>query len=384
MSTTAVSTPRLRYAAIVADGLELDWRDGDGPRRVPWMWLRDHCTCPRCLHPETRQRQLDTFTIAPDVRGRELRLDPRGNWVDVAWDDHDGAARYPSKLLACGEGAAVDVGSAPGRVSWHGSTFSTGLPGVDYAAVLADDQALLAYLEKIERIGFCLARGCPATPEATRALAERIAYVRKTVFGEVWDWSADRLLHADTAYTRLAVRLHTDGTYVHDAPGLQMLHCLAFEGTGAESILVDGLRVAERLARDHPRAFRLLTTVKVPGQYLEAGVSLRASRPVIRLGDGGEVAQISYNNHDRAPFRLPAETMAEFYQALRAFHAEIENPALQLRFRLQPGEPLIFDNWRLLHGREAFEGRRRMTGCYLNREDFESRLRVLRGTAETF
>lgn len=34
-------------------------------------------------------------------------------------------------------------------------------------------------------------------------------------------------------------------------------------------------------------------------------------------------------------------------------------------------------HWRLSHGRFAFQGQRHMVGCYLNREDFESRLRLL-------
>jgi trimethyllysine dioxygenase len=32
----------------------------------------------------------------------------------------------------------------------------------------------------------------------------------------------------------------------------------------------------------------------------------------------------------------------------------------------------------VLHGRAAFQGERRLCGAYLNREDFESRLRILR------
>jgi trimethyllysine dioxygenase len=39
---------------------------------------------------------------------------------------------------------------------------------------------------------------------------------------------------------------------------------------------------------------------------------------------------------------------------------------------------LLFDNWRVLHGRAAYQGARRLCGTYLNREDFESRLRLLR------
>jgi trimethyllysine dioxygenase len=39
---------------------------------------------------------------------------------------------------------------------------------------------------------------------------------------------------------------------------------------------------------------------------------------------------------------------------------------------------LLFDNWRVLHARDAYTGYRRLSGVYLNKEDVESRLRVLR------
>jgi trimethyllysine dioxygenase len=39
---------------------------------------------------------------------------------------------------------------------------------------------------------------------------------------------------------------------------------------------------------------------------------------------------------------------------------------------------VLFDNWRLLHARDAYSGYRRLAGAYLNKEDVESRLRVLR------
>lgn len=35
--------------------------------RYHHMWLRDHCRCPTCYHPKTKQRLLNTFAIPADV-----------------------------------------------------------------------------------------------------------------------------------------------------------------------------------------------------------------------------------------------------------------------------------------------------------------------------
>ena len=37
---------------------------------------------------------------------------------------------------------------------------------------------------------------------------------------------------------------------------------------------------------------------------------------------------------------------------------------------------LVFDNWRRLHGRTAFTGDRKFTGCYTNHEDLEGAYRI--------
>ena len=44
---------------------------------------------------------------------------------------------------------------------------------------------------------------------------------------------------------------------------------------------------------------------------------------------------------------------------------------MQWRQILKPGQLLIFNNWRVLHGRSEFSGKRKMSGCYINKEDFE-------------
>ena len=50
------------------------------------------------------------------------------------------------------------------------------------------------------------------------------------------------------------------------------------------------------------------------------------------------------------------------------------------RTPFSPGDLILFDNRRMLHGRAAFDpqsGVRRLEGCYLDRDEILSRLRVL-------
>jgi trimethyllysine dioxygenase len=242
--------------------------------------------------------------------------------------------------------------------------------------VLEDDTALAAWLGDLATVGFAQLRGFRGGHDEVEALARRIGYPRSTIFGTTWDLASDITGHDDTAYTQSFLAPHTDATYSHDAPGLQMFCCLERDGTGGESIVVDGFALAETLRSEFPDDFAVLTSVDVPAHYIEPGVELRAARPAIRLDRQGTIVQISMNNYDRSPMWLPPAEMAAFYRAYGRLHELAGDESRWVEIGLRPGDVLINDNWRVLHGRRAYTGTRHFVGCYLNHEDFESRRRT--------
>jgi trimethyllysine dioxygenase len=371
---------RLNQACVRGHDVELSWSDGRPPAVLPLMWLRDNCPTSASLHPETKQRMVDTFSIAADIAARAITLEEAGQVLKVEWAGDGHVSRFEAGFLSA-------VRDNPDvlpikRTSWNRDEIVDRVPSVDYAAFMREHGTVKEFLEHVGRLGFCFVEGVPGTPEATKAVASRIAYTRQTIFGGYWDFTAN-LEHKDSAYTSMAIGPHTDGTYSLDAPGYQMFHCLAAECSGGENVLIDGFRIAEIMRRDSPWDFRLLTEVAIPGQYIDAsrGIHLMARRPLFSLDDSGELVQVSYNNYDRAPFALPPQRQRAFYRALATFHALCHDSSLQHRRRLLPGSVLLFDNWRVLHARDAYTGYRRLAGVYLNKEDVDSRLRFLRAQA---
>jgi trimethyllysine dioxygenase len=372
----------LLNAVKVIDGeVEVSWVDKFPPNRFSPVWLRDHCHSKESLHPETLQRQVDTFAIPVDISPAKLEIIEGGGALRIVWK-HDGSSSLlPAAFLwniAQGEGRDT----APQRRLWDRAVMGEDFPSMTHAEIMSGDAGLLRWLSMVEEYGFALAAGVPPTIEATKELVTRIGYVRETIFGGMWDFTAN-LAFKDTAYTSAAIGPHTDGTYSIDSPGYQMFHCLKFDGTGGESTLVDGFKIADQIRQSDPMAFEVLSTVKVPAQYLGDGVHLRAEHPVIGLDHNNDFAQVAYNNYDRAPFRLATPRMNAFYRALKLFNRLINDPANEITMRLLPGTALLFDNWRTLHGRRAYQGFRWLCGAYLNKEDLDSKLRVLRKSVGT-
>ncbi|KAL8777893.1 MAG: hypothetical protein Q9213_007660 [Squamulea squamosa] len=209
--------------------------------------------------------------------------------------------------------------------------------------------------------------------------------------GGFWRFTSD-LSTKDSAYTQLALAAHNDNTYFTDPAGLQTFHLLLHKnGEGGTSLLVDGFRAANILRKESPNAFWTLCNTKIRGHCSgNNGIAIMPDRafPVITLEDDtnwrtSQVTQIRWNNDDRAAMtgRSAGET-GDFYAAARKWVEILRRPDSEYWVQLQPGTVLTFDNWRVLHGRSAFTGKREMCGAYTNMDDFISRWKTLHFSSE--
>lgn len=363
---TCLTGAVIRSMERTASGLRLDV-DGRSIE-VSWTWLRDHARDATSFLADVHQRVVPAAVVAAAGEPDEVRL--VDDAVEVTWPATP-VARYEARFLGglADPTSATAVGEPP--EPWTGAELAARLDAITFDEVLTDT-GLREALHRFWRDGVLPVVDVEADVEATRAVLERFGYIRETIFGGLWEYGSDGA-YDDTASTTLEITPHTDSTYSRDAPGLLGLHCHRFDGEGAENVFVDAHALAARLSDD---AREILSSVEIPGQYLGDGVHLMARRPVLRH-EGDRLVQVSYNHHDRAPFVLPEPEMSRLYAALHEFDALAGDDDLQFELALRPGDMVLFDNWRVLHGRRAFVGDRRIAGAYVNREDVESTHRRL-------
>lgn len=352
----------------LADGIVVDL--GDRRIDLSWTWLRDHARDESSYLESAHQRLVPVATVAAAGPAERIELAPGGDAVEVAWANGP-ITRFDESVLR-GLGPASRLTSvATTPEPWAADQLRSRHATVAYRDVLVTD-GLADALTRFWRDGVVVVADVPLDVEATRAVIERFGYIRTTIFGGLWEYGSDGA-YDDTASTSLEITPHTDGTYSHDAPGLLALHCHRYDAVGAENVFVDGHTLAGRLS---PDARAVLSTVEIPGRYIGDGAHLVARRPVLRY-DGDDLVQVSYNHHDRAPFVLPEPEMTRLYAALHEFDRLANRSELQFEVALRPGDMVLFDNWRVLHGRRAFTGDRWIAGAYVNREDVESTTRLL-------
>ncbi|OSX59107.1 hypothetical protein POSPLADRAFT_1151947 [Postia placenta MAD-698-R-SB12] len=355
------------------------------------IWLRDHCRCPQCFHSATKQRLVNTFEIPPDVKPVQVESKADGLEVkcNLLYLSYSGPSSQPhtsfypwSWLQQNSYDPPLSKPSHPERILW-GSKILQSPPTVTYEEVMSEDeQGLFKWLSNVDKFGFCFVTSVPPTPEATEGLSCRIGFIRETQYGKFWDFTSD-LAKGDTAYTTMALGAHTDTTYYTDPCGLQLFHLLEHTGgKGGATLLVDGFYVASILKELHPTAYEHLSRVRVPAHAAGEPSALytptpQGGYPVLRHADD-ELIQVRWNNDDRSVMsHLEPGLVEEWYDSIRKWHQLLTSADSEYWVQLSPGTAVVVDNHRVLHGRSAFDGKRRMCGAYIGIDEYRSKLAVL-------
>lgn len=355
--------------------LTLAWPDGR-TRRFPYLWLRDNE--PAAFHPDTAERVRDLMDIAPDCAPAAARIE--GDALLLDWPGESAPARLPIDWL---EGAAPrhplpDPADVP-PVAWDGTLGAGGVKRAEARPLLEDDAALAEWMRATTATGLSIVTGLADDKEAGMEIARRAGFLRRTNFGVTFDVRS-RPNPNNLAYTAEALPLHTDLPNQELPPGYQFLHCLVNEAEGGGSVFADGVALAEAVRTADPEAFARLATTPIPFRFHDADCDIRARKPVIVTTADGSVSEICWNAHIAGVLDLPPEEIEPYYAAYRAFMALTRDPAWQITLKLASGEMAVFDNRRVLHGRAAFDpatGARHLRGCYVDRGEWASRLRVL-------
>ena len=349
-----------------------------GPVRFHALWLRDNARDEASRHGDNDQRLFDVTELADEVSAMSAEV-VDGRLV-VAFGPDGVTSVYDEVWLEANRYDGSVTTSSGRPVSWGAADLSVQrLPWTDRQ----DLEAWEAITMALVRDGLAIVDGLAVGDDAAGTgatgtgagivdVANLWGPVRETNYGEIFHVRAEAN-PTNLAFTPRALNVHTDNPYRRPVPGYQLLHCLVASDVGGVTVLVDGFRAAELLRGEEPGAFELLSTRSVPFRWSGDGFDLRNRGPLIEVEEGGPEAgairAVRYNNRSAAPFDQPFDEMTAFYEAFRTFAQLLHREDLEYRFTLAPGECLVFDNERVLHGRHGeADPERYLQGCYLDRD----------------
>ena len=356
------------------DALTVDWQDGSS-EIFHYLWLRDNCPCPQCVH-SNGQRLFDILDLPMNITGSAAAVDHSGA-LSIRWSAGAHESCYPAEWLQAHSYSATTRARRRRTPNlWDAKLIP---PQAHWPEVSRDSRAERRWLEALLDTGFALLREVAAQTGMVAKVGDHIGFVRTTNYGRIFD-VISKPDPNNLAYTGMALGVHTDNPYRDPTPGYQLLHCLVAEASGGDTLLVDGFAAAQIMQDEDPEGFELLTRIPRPFRFADATSDLQSHFPLIGVDSDGAVKEIHFNNRSAAPLDLAAELVIAYMEAYRRFAQILARPELTLLLHLDPGDLIVMENGRALHGRSAFDpnaGARHLQGCYVDKDGVESRYRVL-------
>jgi len=352
------------------------WHHDGEATELPALWLRGRSRDPSQRDTITGQRLVNPHAFDTDLTLAQAlwtETPGAGRGLQLAFSDGFCGAFDPADLL---EGTRLDEGT-PAAKPWRSDVARRTYP---WPELQQDERLLLDAVTDFIELGFLLIHDTPIRADGIMDVAQRFGHVRTTNFGRYFEVYS-RPNSNDLAYRPVAIGPHTDNPYRTPVPGIQLLQCLQNDTSGGLSTLVDSLAAAEQLKAEDPSGYELLAQVLVRFEFQDAEAHLVQVCPIIELDGSGQMAGVHYSPRlDDIPVMPVAQTQA-YHRARKRFGQLFNDPSYELRFKLDPGQLMMFDNNRVLHGRTSFdpnEGFRQLQGCYIDRDDPRSLYRVLK------
>jgi gamma-butyrobetaine dioxygenase len=330
-------------------------------RRFHYVWLRDNCPCSACRDTSSFQKIYDV--CERDVTPASLEVGSMA--LVMRWKDDPTPHAFPLAWLAANAYDREMPEQAGSRYElWDRSALAAKSPQIaEFGRASRDD-----WVDQLWRLGFVRVGNLPydRLKEFVASIGPVSYYARQQAFVPVKIIPGGE----DLSMSSFALSPHTDQSYMtHTHPMLLLLYCIENGARGGESTLVDGFRVVKDLRRERPDDYAILCETPVTFAQLDPSVEYFFARttPVIETDGAGGVVALHWS-HKNFTVDLPFDKMARYYEAYKSLLSRLKSPGYEYVFRLEPGQCLLVENDRVLHGRRAFDpnsGTRHFTTAFV-------------------
>jgi len=348
---------------------------GNEIMRFHAIWLRDNAQDDETRDQINGQRLIALKEIPSDTWVSDARVE--ADSLVITFKPENKVVRYDFDWLM--ENNYDEVKNLKrGWISQDHETWDADLafvPSCDFDKLIKRNILTLKWLADVRKYGFGKITNGPITEGALFKVIELFGYVRETNYGKHFEVRTE-VNPSNLAFTGLALQAHTDNPYRDPVPTLQLLYCLESSAAGGENMLVDGFKAITRLREENEEYFDLLSNYSARFEYKNnKDVHLKSRRPIIELSSNGELLAIRFNNRSMSAVNdVPFNKMEKWYSAYRRLGEIIDDPNMEITFRLNPGEAFIVDNTRVLHARKGYSGtgKRWLQGCYSDKDGLNS------------
>ncbi len=338
------------------------------------FWLRERVSGEDFVDKSTQQRLFDPTKLNENIKIKDLNLSDE--ILEVSFNDGVKIKLTVQNILK--ELSSIDEIKFIEKIKWE-STLNN-LNNFEFNKDIFGKKTMYEALISFYKYGFVIFKKVPTNNNFIVNFANSIGSIRRTNFGEFFNVRSKPNPN-DLAYTSLPLAPHTDNPYRNPVPCIQILHCIENKVSGGFSTLVDGYTVTEELKKKYPDYYKILTEIKVRYQFIDKNIVLEDWAEMIKLDENGKFRQVRFSPRlDFVPL-IDKEKLKLFYSARNKISELYNSKKYKIEFKLMPGDLLMMDNYRLLHGRTSYdtnEGERFLQGCYIDYDSTEGKLKHLK------
>ena len=338
------------------------------------FWLRERVNSENFLDQKTQQRLFDPTMLKNSSEISKVNISDK--FLEVSFKDGAYAKLVIENILK--EFEKDNELYFINKISWKSDFQNNNI--YKFNKNFFEEKIMYESLLDFYKYGFVIFENVPTQENFIVNFANSIGSIRRTNFGEFFNVKSKPNPN-DLAYTSLPLAPHTDNPYRKPVPCIQLLHCIENEVGGGLSTLVDGLAVTEELKKEHPSFFQILTEIKVRFQFVDDNVVLEDWAEMIQLDENKRLKQVRFSPRlDFVPL-MDKEKLELYYAARNKISEMYNSKKFRIEFKLKPGDLLMMDNYRLLHGRTEYnanEGNRFLQGCYIDYDSTEGKLKHLK------
>ena len=338
------------------------------------FWLRERVNSENFVDQKTQQRLFDPTMLKNSSEISKVNISDK--FLEVSFKDGAYAKLVIENILK--EFEKDNELYFINKISWKSDFQNNNI--YKFNKNFFEEKIMYESLLDFYKYGFVIFENVPTKDNFIVNFANSIGSIRRTNFGEFFNVKSKPNPN-DLAYTSLPLAPHTDNPYRKPVPCIQLLHCIENEVGGGLSTLVDGLAVTEELKKEHPSFFQILTEIKVRFQFVDDNVVLEDWAEMIQLDENKRLKQVRFSPRlDFVPL-MDKEKLELYYAARNKISEMYNSKKFRIEFKLKPGDLLMMDNYRLLHGRTEYnanEGNRFLQGCYIDYDSTEGKLKHLK------
>lgn len=159
------------------------------------VFLRDCCSCERCVDRSTTQKTFESVDIPPTIRPSSLTCQDDGT-VRITWtpelpgfEDH--VSLYDSSFIQGNVDLQSRLIATPNLPEqprpWDRNVMAQNQLNLDFTSYMNSSSSLFSGLYHLNLYGLLFVHSVPSTADAVKCIAERIGPIKETLYGSTWD-----------------------------------------------------------------------------------------------------------------------------------------------------------------------------------------------------